>query len=148
MDTGPPPPYPQAVYAGEQPTGPPLQNGAYPYQQAGIQPGTNGVSFGQVSPPVTTQPVVTPQGVLVEEHAAAPGAAAAAHMHGKKKRHRHGGRGGWCCFYCGPCPDCDCCDCGDCDCCDCGDCGDCGDCDCGGCDCGDCLSVLCCCLES
>ncbi|XP_066304204.1 uncharacterized protein [Branchiostoma lanceolatum] len=150
MNAEPPPPYNEAVTFGGQPSGPPPQNGGHPYPQAGVHPGPHGAgfaqypvgsppvtSFGQAPypPPVTTQPVVTPQGVIVEERAVPPVAV----THGKKKRGRHGHSGGWCCGYC-YCGTCDCCDCcddksdgGDC----CGDC-DCGDCDCGGCDCGGC----------
>ncbi|XP_078659787.1 uncharacterized protein LOC144904641 [Branchiostoma floridae x Branchiostoma belcheri] len=123
----PPPPYHEAVSSDGQP------------------PSPNGVGFGQVPypvdpPPVTTQPVVTPYGVVVEESAAPPvavvGTAAAPPHDGKRKRHRHDRTSDWCFWcYCGPG-----CDCGDC--CDC-DCGDCGDCDCGDCDILECLCCFC-----
>ncbi|KAI8513796.1 hypothetical protein Bbelb_081200 [Branchiostoma belcheri] len=77
MATVPPPPYHGAVNYQGQPSGPPLQNYGYPIQQAYAHQGPNAVGFGQVPypvnpPPVTTQPVVTPYGVVVEERAAPP----------------------------------------------------------------------------
>ncbi|XP_035670551.1 keratin-associated protein 5-2-like [Branchiostoma floridae] len=138
MDTAPPPPYHEAVNSAEQPTEPTLQNGDYPKQNDDvIHPGQNGVSFGEdhqcPPPPVTTQPVVTAKGVLVEERGTRNG------CDKKKKKH---------CCDCRDCRDCrvcdsngcDCsgCDCKGCNCSDCRDCGDCKGCDCGGCDCGGC----------
>ncbi|KAI8483437.1 hypothetical protein Bbelb_387690 [Branchiostoma belcheri] len=99
MATVPPPPYHGAVNYQGQPSGPPLQNYGYPIQQAYAHQGPNAVGFGQVPypvnpPPVTTQPVVTPYGVVVEERATPPvavqGTAATPPHDGKKKRRRHG----------------------------------------------------------
>ncbi|KAI8482055.1 hypothetical protein Bbelb_402310 [Branchiostoma belcheri] len=114
METESPPPYHEAPNSG-----PPVQNDGYPIQRANTYPGPNGVGFGQVPypvnpPPVTTQPVVTPNGVIVEESVAPPvaalGTAAATPHDGKNKRRRRDRTCGWCAWcYCGPG-----CNCGNC----------------------------------